>query len=141
MSESNLDLAAIREALAAQLDTIDGLFVYRQWPGQPSILPCIVLWPPESIDYSRTFQRGLDIATWHLVALVGPVSPTSQAFLEGLMSGTGALSVITCLRANPKLEGLISNSKVTGVESGIYSLGTGGNDSVIGCEITLEVAA
>ena len=95
---SGLDLAAIREALHGQLsDALDGVFVYELWPGTPQIFPCVVLFPPDRVDYQRTAHRGLDMATWELLALAGRMSPTSQAWLEGLMSGAGDLSVVEAL--------------------------------------------
>jgi hypothetical protein len=138
---SGLDLAVIRGALVDQLRTIDGLFVYPQWPGTPQIFPCIVVFPPDNVDYSKTMNRALDMATWELLALAGPMSPVSQQTLEGLMSGTGDLSVISCLYEDRKLGQLVSNLRVTGITSGIYAVSRSGGDDVIGCEITTEITA
>lgn len=137
---SGLDLAAIREALADRLATIPGLYVYRQWPGTPSILPCAVIFPPDSVDYSKTSQRGLDLATWDVLTLVGPLAPTSQAFLEGLMSDVGDLSVITCLYEDRRLGGLVSNLRVPEITTGMYAVSRNANDDVAGCEFRVEIA-
>lgn len=137
---SDLDLTAIRSAMATRLRNIDGIYVYEQWPGTPQVVPCLVIFPPDKIDYSKTFKRGIDEATWELLALVGPMSPISQQWLEQLMSGVGARSVIQCLGADRTLGGTVSNLKVPEATTGIYSVPmSGGTQSLIGVEFTIMV--
>lgn len=139
---SGLDLSGIREAMADQLRQLDGVFVYERWPGTPQVVPCLVIFPPDRIDYSKTFARGLDEATWQLLALVGPMSPTGQTLLEALMSGTGDHSVIECLGQDRTLGGVVSGLKVPEATSGVYSVPmSGGTQALLGVEFTITVMA
>ena len=137
---SELNLVAIREAMAARLRNINGVFVYEQWPGTAQQVPCLVIFPPDRIDYSKTFNRGTDESTWMLLALAGPMSPTAQRILEQLMSGTGSLSVIQCLGADRTLGGTVSTLKVPEANTGIFSVPmSGGTQNLIGVEFTVTV--
>ena len=116
---SELDLSAIREALADVLEEIDGLFVYRTYPGTVLQLPCVILSLPERIDYSRTSHQRLDLALYEMTLIIGRVDPRAQVALEGLISGKGATSIREKLYADRKLGGIISNLRVIGVNTEI----------------------
>jgi hypothetical protein len=136
-----MDLEAITAALAARLREIEGLYVYDRWPGTPSQVPCCVIMPPDTIRYTETSRRGLDIATFYLLVIVGRMSPTSHATLLGYLSGTGAASFITKIGEDRTLGGAVAAIKVTEVTTGLYVVARNSSDETLGCEIAVEIAA
>lgn len=137
---SELDLAAIREALADTLEEIEGLYVYRLYPKEVQQLPCVILNIPERIDYSRTSQQKLDAATYELTVIIGRVDPSAQTKLEGFISGSGDTSIREKLYSNRRLGGVISNMRVIGVNTGLYVIPNGA-ESYLGADIQVEIMA
>lgn len=138
---SGLDIPAIKHGLALNLRAAlgDGVKVYEEVKNT-LIYPCIVIPVPQTIDYSKTFNRGLDTARFDLLCLTGTMSPVSQKNLERLMSGTGEWSIVEIISADRKLGGTCASSKITEMTTGTFQVTMNG-EAVIGAEIQLEVVA
>ena len=132
------NVPAIRSALVEVVGAIDpNLTTYLDPPLGPIQLPAIIVYPPDTIDYRRT--RRLDIVTVPILVLVGLQDPTSIRVLEGLMSGTGSLSLLVALYTDRTLGGTVSNLRLLDMTSGAYSVGTGPDDNAIGAEFRVEI--
>lgn len=135
-----MNVTAIREAMATQLAGISSaITIYAVIPKQPKDLPCLILYPPDQIDYMKT--RNLDVAVFTILALVGPNDADGQTVLEGLMSSEGSVSVKAKLYADRQLNGTTSNLRMLDSSSGLYSVSVGNEANVIGCEFRVEVTA
>lgn len=136
----SIQIGTVRQALNAVLGTIsDQVLVYDEVPDHPSVLPCLIVYPPDSINYMVT--RDTDLAVFMVLLLVSPRSPAAQEVLEGFMSGAGPLSIRQALYADRSLDDAVSNLKLLDVTSGLYSITVGASDQVIGCEFRVEVLA
>jgi hypothetical protein len=67
---SGMDLAAIMDAIAANLETITGLRVFAYTP-ETVAPPAAIVGYPERITYDLTYQRGADRATFPIWIVVG----------------------------------------------------------------------
>lgn len=135
----SVNLAEVREALAETLAEIDGnITVYRDVPAQPQI-PCLIIYPPDTIDYKRA--RDTDVVTLTITVIVAPQDPTAVETLEAIISGTGALSVKAALYANRTLNGTVSNLRLLDSTSGTYSIAANPNDNAIGADFRVEITA
>lgn len=135
----SVNLAEVRAALAETLAEIDGnITVYRDVPAQPQI-PCLIIYPPDTIDYKRA--RDTDVVTLTITVIVAPQDPTAVETLEAIISGTGALSVKAALYANRTLNGTVSNLRLLDSTSGTYSIAANPNDNAIGADFRVEITA
>lgn len=135
----SVNLAEVRAALAETLAEIDGnITVYRDVPAQPQI-PCLIIYPPDTIDYKRA--RDTDVVTLTITVIVAPQDPTAVKTLEAIISGTGALSVKAALYANRTLNGTVSNLRLLDSTSGTYSIAANPNDNAIGADFRVEITA
>lgn len=135
----SINVPAVRRAMVDVLGRIHpAATTYILVPHQP-VVPCILVYPPDSIDYM--VARDTDLAVFPIVVLVGPQEPNSQEILEGFMSGAGDLSVREALYADRQLAGTVSNLRLLDMTSGAYALSVGAEDSVIGAEFRVEVTA
>lgn len=135
----SVNLAEVREALAETLAEIDGnITVYRDVPAQPQI-PCLIIYPPDTIDYKRA--RDTDVVTLTITVIVAPQDPTAVETLEAIISGTGALSVKAALYSNRTLNGTVSNLRLLDSTSGTYSIAANPNDNAIGADFRVEITA
>lgn len=135
-----MNVPAIRDKMNIALATIDAnITVYTKPPHTPNNFPCLIVYPPDSIDYRKT--RALSIVVFPVLALVGPMDPKSVEVLEALMSDDTNLSVIAKLYEDPTLDGTASNLRMLDITSGVYSIAVGASDNVLGCEFRVEVAA
>lgn len=88
-----MDLAAVMDAIATQLDTIAGLRVH---PHPPDSIhpPAAVVTYPDSYDFDQTYARGADRLELPVVVLVGKVSERSaRDTLAAYVNGSGAKSI------------------------------------------------
>lgn len=130
----------VREALVDVLGGINGnVTTYRVPPHNAIELPCLIVYPPDFINYQ--VARDTDIAVYPILVLVGPQDPTAIQVLEGLVSGTGPLSIKAALYADRQLGGVVSNLRLLDMTSGAYQVGTGPDDNAIGAELRVEVTA
>ncbi|MCC6434433.1 MAG: hypothetical protein IT196_05330 [Acidimicrobiales bacterium] len=135
-----IDVPVVREAIVAKLGAISNrITTYRVIPHAPVQLPCLLTYPPDTIDFR--VAKGTSQAVFPVLALVGPQDPTAQAVLEALMSATGSLSVYAALTADRTLSGKVSNLRLLDMTSGAYSIGVGPDDNAIGAEFRVEVLA
>lgn len=135
----SVNLAEVRAALAETLAEIDGnITVYRDVPHTPQI-PCLIIYPPDTIDYKRA--RDTDVVTLTITVIVAPQDPTAVETLEAIISGTGALSVKAALYANRTLNGTVSNLRLLDSTSGTYSIAANPNDNAIGADFRVEITA
>ena len=112
-----LDLAAIREALAAQLKAgLDkSLNVYAYVPDSPRF-PCIAVTHGDLyVDYFVTFSpSGLANVNLKIIAAHDSRSEDSQRTIDRLLSvGSGSdSSIVDVIYADPTLGGAIANCRV-----------------------------
>jgi hypothetical protein len=137
----SFDVVATREALATVLGALPGLTVYRRFPGTPMSFPCLIVWPPSRIDYTKASRGALDIAEWDLTLLAGRQSADAQDVLERYLSGVGEHSIIEALYADRTLGGVVSALHVTEAVTGLYAVSVGQNNEILGFDLTVEVAA
>ncbi len=98
----------VRQALATQLSTIDGLHGYGYSPTVLDV-PCAVVSLP-SIPEDMSFQSGLEVHSYTVTVYVGQGDiKTSEVRLAGYLSATGTYSVKACLNTKGP------NALVTGV--------------------------
>lgn len=136
----SVNLTEVRAALAETLAEIDGtITVYKDVPHTPVHLPCLIIYPPDTINYMAA--RDTDIVTLTVTLIVGPQDPTAVDTLEAIVSGTGALSVKAALYANRTLNGTVSNLRLLDMTSGTYSIATNPNDNAIGADFRVEITA
>ena len=94
-----MNVAAVMDQLAAQLDTISGLRVSAFIP-KTVTPPQAIVGFPETYTYDAAFGRGSDAMTVPVYVLVGAVSDrTARDRLAAFMDGSGASSFKAVLRA------------------------------------------
>jgi len=95
-----VDLGAVMDEVGDQLDTIDGLRVYRYPPSDVAV-PAAVVTYPETYSYVMTMRRGGDQMTLPVVVMVGKVSDRSaRDRIAEYAAGSGARSVKTVVEAH-----------------------------------------
>jgi hypothetical protein len=89
-----MDLANVMDEIGDQLDTIDGLRVYRYPPDNVAV-PAAVVAYPEDYEFDSTYARGMDrITNLPVVVMVGKVSDrASRDRISAYANGAGAKSV------------------------------------------------
>lgn len=89
-----MDLGDVMDEIGDQLDTIDGLRVYRYPPDNPAPPAAIVSYP-DTYTYDETFGRGMDrISDLPVIVLVGKVSDrASRDAIAAYVAGSGTKSV------------------------------------------------
>lgn len=94
-----MNLAAVMDELAAELDTISGLRVYAYPPDNVAV-PAAVIGYPEEITYDVSMGRGTDHMVIPIFLLVGRLTDrTARDHLAPFMAGSGASSIKGVLRA------------------------------------------
>ena len=92
-----MSLSDVRTKLAARLDTISGLNVYKQAPDAGVTTPCAVLEKIESIDYHETFGGGKGI-TLRVILLVHEGDSTADwDELENYLEESGTKSILAAV--------------------------------------------
>jgi len=96
-----MNLAAVMQEIADQLDTITGLRVHA-FPPDKITPPAAITTYPESLDYDSTYGRGSDRLTLPVILVVGKVSArASRADIARFADGSGTASVKTVLESGP----------------------------------------
>lgn len=99
-----MDLGAVMDELATQLDTISGLRVHASPPGSVTPPAAIVSYP-ESIAFDETYGRGMDRMTLPLVVVVGrPTDRSTRDALAAYCNGSGASSIKAVLEGGTYTE-------------------------------------
>jgi len=116
-----MDLAAVMDEIGDQLDTIDGLRVYRYPPDSVSV-PAAVVTYPETYTYDETMRRGMDRVALPVVVMVGKVSDrTSRDRIAAYANGAGDRSVKTVIEAHTYES--CDSVRVQGAEFDVVSMG------------------
>ncbi|UUV29139.1 hypothetical protein NQK81_30755 [Amycolatopsis roodepoortensis] len=115
-----MDIAAVKAAAAAAVDTIEGL---RCFPFVPdAISPPAFFVAEVEVEYDTTFGRGMDTVYLTCRLLVSHATDrTGQEQLDGYLRGAGPLSVKQALEADPSLGGVCDAVRVQRVSGyGLY---------------------
>lgn len=93
-------LGVLRQALADQLDELEGVTAYAYAPGNV-VTPCIIV-QPGPITYDETFARGTDSFAFRLLLLVArtPGDDVAAEQLEPFLAGAGAKSIKAAVEAD-----------------------------------------
>jgi hypothetical protein len=116
-------ISDIRDGIATNLATITGLRTTETVPDNPQ--PPVAIIQPNSIEYDRAFQRGLDQYSFTVTVIVGRASErTAQRLLDTYCGGSGSSSVKTAIESNRTLSGVIQDLRVVAMRNyGTISLG------------------
>lgn len=88
-----MNLTAVMDELATELDTIAGLRVFA-FPADNVAAPAAVVGYPTSITYDSTMGRGVDMMVIPVFVLVGRLTDRSSRDLLGVYcDGSGAKSI------------------------------------------------
>lgn len=94
-----MDLAKVMEEIGDQLDTIDGLRVYR-WPPESISVPAVIVGYPDSITFDETYGRGMDRMALPVVLVVGkPSNRGARDKLGPYCDGSGDQSIKAVLES------------------------------------------
>ena len=138
-----VELKALREALAARLETIPAHGGFRRpqvFPRMKSMItpPTIVVAYPEEVEYHHASQTE---SRWMMVVFgVAPgdlYDETAQNMLDAWLADSGAHSVSAALEAVPQLGGLVEDVTVHRSEG--YQVFVVGGQQYLGTEWKVEV--
>lgn len=133
-----MNLAEVMDAVAAQLDTIEGLRAFG-WPGAQISPPAAVAMWPTGLDFDQTYRRGADRLTLPVLLLAGP--PTERQTRDRLAvycNGSGDSSVKQVLEAGSYTA--FDTVRVTGAEFDVYTIsGTGTDVQYMGAMFSLDI--
>lgn len=116
-----MDLNAVAEEIAAQLDAIAGLRVYAEPPGTINPPAAVITYP--DITYDATYGRGMDRLTLPVVLAVGKVSDRmSREKILGYVAGSGASSVKAVVEAGTYTA--FDTVRVASVEFDVIAIGS-----------------
>ena len=116
-----MDLSAVMDEIADQLDTIVGLRVVAYPDGQVNP-PCAIVAMPSSLDFDETYGRGSDRLTLPVVVLVsGTVPRAARDALGAYCDGSGASSVKAVVEAGTYTS--FDSVRVTGITFDAYTYG------------------
>lgn len=117
MSVAVSDVAAIREQIRVQLDTIPGLTVYRVMPGGEIVTPAAIV-RFASREFHRNFDGASDLR-FEVLILAGSTQNGPGPALDALdyyLSETGSKAIIDVIENNdPTLGGTVDSVKVLSV--------------------------
>lgn len=138
------DIAAIREALRARLETLlDGGGQSSAYMLENPTPPSLQVTGISATDYDTAFGRGGDTLTMVIQGLVGTTSDRgAQEQLDAWLDTTGTTSVKAAIEterpAAVTLGGLVSYCRVTGT-SGHRIYKTSNGTDLLGAEWTVEI--
>ena len=139
-----MGLYEIRQALATQLATIDGLRTAGFMPDKVTVPQAIV--GEVEIDFDLTMHRGCDKYEFKIRVYASRADDKAgQKKLDSYLAGSGATSIKAALEAGrgapgqPALNGAASDLHVTGVAGyGVYEVA---GVLYLGAEFTVDVYA
>ena len=109
-------ISDIRDGIATNLATITGLRTTETVPDNPQ--PPVAIIQPNSIEYDRAFQRGLDQYSFTVTVIVGRASErNAQRLLDTYCGGSGSSSVKTAIESNRTLSGVIQDLRVVAMKN------------------------
>jgi len=128
------DVGRLREALAEQLSSIEGLRVSQVMVDAPRPPQAIVT--PLRIDYDLNARRGADEYQFVVTVMVGRAdSRTAQNSLDSYIVGDN--SVKAAIEADRTLGGAANTCRVTEMRN--YGAIAYGDQLYLGCEFVVEV--
>lgn len=115
-----MDIAALRQGLAANAGTIVGLRAFAYVPDAVPV-PAVFVADIE-VTFDLTFARGMDEVLAKCRLLVSHADDRAgQAALDAYMAGSGAKSIKAALQTNRTLGGACDDLRVTSVRGyGVY---------------------
>jgi hypothetical protein len=109
-------ISQIRDGIATNLSTISGLRTTTTVPDNPQ--PPVAIIQPNSIEYDRAFQNGLDQISFTVTLIVGRASErTAQNLIDLYCASTGASSVKVAIESNRTLSGVIQDLRVAAMRN------------------------
>lgn len=116
-----MDLAAVADELAAQLETITGLRVFA-YPPPTLVPPAAIVSYPDRVTFDETYGRGMDRAEqWPIVLVVGKASDrAARDRVYRYADGSGAVSVKAVLEAGEYTA--FETIRVAGVEFDVVTI-------------------
>lgn len=133
-------LKTIRQALAAQISTIDGLVVYATVPDAANMPACVVEPDQPGINYLQTFKSQKVIWNLALIVLAGRVNEgAAQDLIDDYISPDGDKSIPGKIESDQTLGGVVDYCVATQLSR--YGRFEIGDLHYLGAQIDLEVRA
>lgn len=132
-----MNVQEVREAIAARLDTIDKLrtSATAQRAAYP---PCAWVLLPESIEFDKTYGRGMDTMTLSVLLLVGLAnSEHSERAIEAYADGSGPKSIKAAVDGAGSEDEPFDFAVVQSVKFGTYQVA---ENDYLGAEFEIMVA-
>jgi hypothetical protein len=132
------DIGELRDGIAANLATIDGLRTSADMPDNPS--PPIAVVSLSDIDYDQAFGKGLTIYNFDVTVIVSRADArNAQNYLDTYCSSTGANSVKLAIESDRTLNGKAFDLKVAQLRS--YGSLTVNDTTYLAAEFTVNCYA
>lgn len=132
------DIGELRDGIAANLATIDGLRTSADMPDNPS--PPIAVVSLSDIDYDQAFGRGLTVYNFDVTVIVSRADArNAQNYLDTYCSSTGANSVKLAIESDRTLNGKAFDLKVAQLRS--YGSLTVNDTTYLAAEFTVNCYA
>jgi len=113
-----MTLSTIREGIAKNLGSINGLRYAGTGFVTPNINPPYALIQPSSIDYHKTFANGLSEYSFVVTVVVGQMSERSgQALLDEFCDTRGDKSIRQAIELDRTLNGSVYDCVVTAMRN------------------------
>jgi hypothetical protein len=110
-----VNLIAVRQGLAAAVDTIAGLRVFDYVPDSAPVPAAIV--EPLEIVYGTAMRDGLNDLRGYVTVFDGRMSDrSSQDRVDAYVASSGASSIKAAIEADPTLSGSCQTSQVIGAQ-------------------------
>lgn len=131
-------LSALRDGIAENLSTITGLRVSAFVPD--NVNPPLAIITPQTIEYHRSFQNGLNTYNFIVSVFVGRVSEqAAQNTLDVYCSPTGSSSIKSAIESDRTLQGRAYDLVVSDMRN--YGSVTIGENTYLTAEFDCAVQA
>ncbi len=101
----------MRSGIATNIATISGIRTYAEIPDNPSLPAAVV--GLTTVDYNRSFQRGLTEYTFTVTVILGRLAETrAQQNMDAYISN-GERSIKTAIESDKTLGGYAFDTRVT----------------------------
>lgn len=108
-------LTQVRDGLFTRLDTIAGLRVYKQVPGNAEY-PAALIYPPTAVDYRDDLGAGSYRVQVVVMLLVPATVDRKQLDLYPFLDRTGSSSIFAVVEADRSLGGLQVDARVVSAQ-------------------------
>ena len=140
MAVASWSWSDIRQGLATNLETIDGLRVHAELVDAPNP-PCVLI-GPRTIDYHGTMGPGVSMIPFTVVLLAGASTErVAQITLDKYLDPAGANSIRAAVESDKTLGGAASDVILEGVDEGSYGRIAWAGIDWWGCVFTGRVVA